>query len=869
VIDTERLDSGSSVNVTESYINPLDGSRVVAFYDKIYIREDGEDIPAVFLRVVPVSVFERQWEFSNYYPNADILLINSDGNYIVKPDKVENGNFFDTLAADVELKSTDDVRTEILKAKSGCFSGKTTDGNKVHIAYTHIGVNNDLILIGGIPDSEFNISATDWTIPVIILVAILITGGINVSYLWYYGHQSREMQKIMQEQLSIIDVLSQEFQTLWVVDDNTKQCRMYRGDEESLLMPEDENTSKTATYDMLMNRYIDMFVVEDERESLKRNIFSPCFFDKIPENGSIYSINYTRILNGLTSYFQMCFARALNTSGEKVIILGLRNIDDIVRKEMQQNEMLSTALSQAETANEAKSSFLSNMSHDIRTPLNGIMGMTVIAENHIDDSKRVADCLKKITVASKHLLALINEVLDMSKIESGKIDLVDEVFSISDLIENLVTMIRPQVDAHKHELIVNIHNVTHEKVIGDSLRVQQVFMNLVGNAVKYTPDNGIIRLSITEKPHYQKMVGCYEIVVEDNGIGMTEEYLTKIFEPFTRAEDSTVNKIQGTGLGMPIARNIVRMMGGDIQVESKPGEGSKFTVTFFLKLQPEEQIDMEEFANLPVLVVDDDRLSCESTCEILNDMGMKAEGVLSGEQAVECVKESCREGKEFFAVIMDWKMHGMNGLETTKAIREVAGDNIPVTIISAYDWSGIEQEAAEAGISSFVSKPLFKSRMIRLFNDLIGDAKEINEEEPLSEFEKMDFSGRHILLAEDNELNAEIAQEILGMTGVDVEWVSNGREAVEKAEESPDGYYSLIFMDIQMPVMNGYEATKKIRSMDRQYLKSLPIIAMTANAFSEDVHAAKQAGMDAHISKPLELETLQKILTEWVKDKNV
>ena len=526
---------------------------------------------------------------------------------------------------------------------------------------------------------------------------------------------------------------------------------------------------------------------------------------------------------------------------------------------------LQAAFDAAEAANKAKTDFLSNMSHDIRTPMNGIIGMTAIAASHIDDKERVQDSLQKITQASKHLLSLINEVLDMSKIESGKVELIEEEFKLSDLVDNLLSMTSSQIAEHHHELSVNISGVIHEAVIGDSLRIQKVFTNLMGNAVKFTPDGGKIRLSISEKPSNQAEIGCYEFVFEDNGMGMSEEFMEKIFEPFTRAEDGRVNKIQGTGLGMPISRHIVRMMGGDIKVESKPGVGSRFTVTMYLRLQEGSDVQYDKFVDLDVLVADDDELSLESCCGMLNDMGMKAEGVSTGAEAVDHIVLHHNQKRDYFACIIDWKMPDMDGIATTRAIRKAVGNDVPIIIISAYDWSDIEQEARAAGANAFISKPLFRSRLARTFNTLVGDEKTREQEMPLVDLKNMDLAGRRALLVEDNELNAEIAAEILGITGLAIEHVSDGTEAVDRMASCEDGYYDIIFMDIQMPRMNGYDATRAIRAMDRNYCRQVPIVAMTANAFAEDVQAAKTVGMNEHIAKPLDLKSLARTLDRWLK----
>lgn len=467
--------------------------------------------------------------------------------------------------------------------------------------------------------------------------------------------------------------------------------------------------------------------------------------------------------------------------------------------------------------------------------------------------------------ASKHLLSLINEVLDMSKIESGKVQLVEEEFNLSDLIDNLLSMTSAQLEANHHALSVNISGVTHEAVIGDSLRIQKIFTNLMSNAVKFTPDGGQIRLSISEKPSRQAKVGCCEFVFEDNGIGMNETFLEQIFEPFSRAADGRVNKIQDTGLGMPISRNIVRMMGGDIKVESKLGEGSRFTVTMYLKWQDTVEIRYEKFEDLNVLVADDDPLSLESCCGMLNDLDMKADGVSTGQQAVAQVLRHHTRKQDDFACIIDWKMPDMDGIEATRVIRRAVGADVPIIIISAYDWSDIEQEARAAGANAFISKPLFRSRRKKTFTSLVDKEEEKEPAAPLAGLHELNSSGRRALLVEDNELNTEIAMEILRMTGLTVEHAADGIEAVDRMTACPDGYYDIIFMDIQMPRMNGYDAARAIRAMRRSDCRRIPIVAMTANAFAEDVQAAKTVGMNEHIAKPLDLNVLAKTLSKWIR----
>ncbi|MDO5135701.1 MAG: response regulator [Eubacteriales bacterium] len=532
--------------------------------------------------------------------------------------------------------------------------------------------------------------------------------------------------------------------------------------------------------------------------------------------------------------------------------------------DQRQKEALKDAYEAAERASRAKSDFLSGMSHDIRTPLNGIIGMVAIASANRDDPARVSDCLAKITASSRHLLGLINEVLDMSRIESGKVTLTEESFNLSDLVDNLIQLSMPGVNGKKQELVVRNRGIQHEEVIGDSLRLQQAFVNIVGNAVKYTPEGGTIEIESWELPSDSSKTGEYKFVFRDNGIGMSKEFAATIFEPFSRERSSQVDKIQGTGLGMAITKNIVQMMDGSITVESEPGKGSVFTVILRLKLQTEKEEGQESFLGLPVLVVDDDRSVCESTCLILDEIGMESGFALSGREAVEMVAEAHSKGKDYYAVIVDWKMPDMDGLDTARAIREAMGVDVPIIVCSAYDWSDVEEEAREAGVSVFVSKPLFKSKLVNTFVT-VGDQEPSREEgESLAVLEKMDLGGKHLLLVEDLELNREIAKEIIEMTRIQVDTAENGEQAVARFQESDSFYYDLILMDVQMPIMNGYEATRAIRAMDRPDARSVPIIAMTADAFAEDVEKAMAAQMNEHLAKPLDIQKLADMLARWI-----
>lgn len=620
-----------------------------------------------------------------------------------------------------------------------------------------------------------------------------------------------------------------------------------------------------------LQMYARNFVHPDDREEYLDYINNQNLLKSLSKEHPLIAFEYRMVpdQNNRRSWIRASVVLAETASDGRPIraLYVAQDVTESKLREEQEQQALKEACEAANHANAAKSEFMSRMSHDIRTPMNAIIGMTAIAGRYLDDREKVADCLSKITVSSKHLLSLINEVLDMSKIESGKIDLAEEKINLSDQIENLVTMIRPSIQEKGQNLDVRIVNVEHERVVGDSMRLQQIFTNILGNAVKYTPAGGNIEMEINEKPSNIYGYGCYEFVFRDNGIGMSKEFQKKLFEPFSRAEDSRVSKIEGTGLGMTIARNIARMMSGDITVKSKLGKGTQFVVTLSLKLLDATTPDAENLVDLPVLVVDDDKTASETTCLLLENIGMKGEYVLSGREAVERVWERHQADQDYFAVILDWKMPDMDGVETAQALRKRVGQEVPIIILSAYDWSVVEEEARSAGVNGFISKPLFKSRLVYLFKQIAGNntAQKAKEAEAVN---RTVLQGKRILLVEDNEINREIAEEIIGETGVIVESVENGREALEQFERKGENYYDMIFMDIQMPVMNGYEATVAIRSLPRKDAAQIPIIAMTANAFAEDIQQSRNAGMNEHLTKPLDVEKLMECLETWLARSN-
>lgn len=522
---------------------------------------------------------------------------------------------------------------------------------------------------------------------------------------------------------------------------------------------------------------------------------------------------------------------------------------------------LEKAREEAVSANKAKSEFLSNMSHDIRTPMNAIVGMSAIATANIDNVQQVQNCLRKITLSSKHLLGLINDVLDMSKIESGKMTLNMDQVSLREVMEGIVNIVQPQIKEKNQQFEVIINDIMTENVCCDSVRLNQILLNFLSNAIKFTPEGGKIQLSMEEEESSRgKDWVRIHLMVKDNGIGMSEEFSRKIFDSFTREDSARVQKIQGTGLGMAITKYIVDAMGGTIDVKSEHGKGTEFHV----ELELERAVVQEEDMILPewnMLVVDDDEQLCRTTAESLKAIGVHADWTLDGETAVLMTEKRHRQHNDYHIILLDWKLPGMNGIKTANVIRKKMGDDIPILLISAYDWSDIEEEARGVGINGFISKPLFKSTLYYGLRKYAG-ISEGGEQNP--EEESKDFEGRRILLAEDNDLNWEIAEELFGELNLTIDRAENGQVCVEIFEQSDPGYYDAILMDIRMPIMNGYEATEKIRSLGRMD-SDIPIIAMTADAFSEDIKHCLACGMNAHIAKPIDVQEAVRQLEKYMK----
>ena len=520
------------------------------------------------------------------------------------------------------------------------------------------------------------------------------------------------------------------------------------------------------------------------------------------------------------------------------------------------NAKLQVAVEKAETANRAKSTFLSNMSHDIRTPMNAIIGFTTLAISNIDDKDRVKDYLSKTLASSNHLLSLINDVLDMSRIESGKIHLEEVEVNLSDVLHDLKTIVSGQIYAKQLEFYMDAMDVTDEDVYCDKTRLNQILLNLLSNAIKFTPAGGTVSVRVRQLAGQVRGCGQYEFRIKDNGIGMSPEFAKKIFEPFERERTSTVSRIQGTGLGMAITKNIVDMMGGTIEVQTAQGKGTEFTVCVPMRAQTEQRPveKITELEGLKALVVDDDFNTCDSVTKMLVKVGMRAEWTLSGKEAVLRARQSIEMSDVYHAYIIDWRLPDMNGIEVTRQIRSLH-DDTPIIILTAYDWSDIEVEAKAAGVTAFCAKPMFMSDLRETLMSALGQ-KPADAVQRLLPEKNADFKGKHILLVEDNELNREIAQEILREYGFLVDSAENGAVAVEKVSTAAPGSYDLVLMDVQMPIMDGYTATRKIRALDDPARAKLPILAMTANAFDEDRRNALESGMNGFLSKPIVIDDL-------------
>ena len=663
------------------------------------------------------------------------------------------------------------------------------------------------------------------------------------------------------EYMEMIQALSRDYTNVYWVNLTRDTVRAFR--MSNAIVKNFGTRFQEGSYENLIRFYVETSVYEPDKEMVLAYAL-PEHLMKVLVKESSCAVNYRVMRDGEIEYFRMNVSR-IESAGEDVeVAIGFTNVDTEIRHEMEQRKLVEYALAQAQHANSAKTTFLSNMSHDIRTPMNAIMGFSAIAAGHIDNAARVKDCLDKIMSSSAHLLSLINDILDMSRIESGKVQIQEKECNLSELLHTLVNIIQPQIKTKQLDFSIDTFDVANEDIYTDPLKLNQIFINILGNAVKFTAVGGAVFFRIRQKPCAVKGYGTYEFLIRDTGVGMSSEFIEHIFEPFERENTTVQSGVEGTGLGMAITKNIVDMMGGTIQVSSEKGKGTEFIINLDLKLQENDNASQSiaELEGLRALVVDDDFDTCDSVTNMLGQIGMRSEWTTSAREAALRARKAYNEEDPFHTYILDLNMPEQSGIETARKIRKAVGDDIPIIILTAYDWSEEENEAKEAGITAFCSKPLFMSDLKRA---LLKANNLMEESVPEKSFNDVDFSGKRVLLVEDNELNREIATEILEEAGFEVEVAVDGSDAVYKVEKSEEFYYDIILTDIQMPVMDGYEEVVAIRSMKRRDIASMPILAMTANAFEEDKALALKCGMNGHIAKPLDISAVFKILHEHLK----
>ena len=802
-------------------------------YDAIAIAYENSDI----VKVLDISAFDGNAQSYVVHPDGRVVVDHSSGSW----GKVYN--FFGILREHSNM-SEEEILALSKKFKEGYTDAMLVnlDGKNYYLVYEKSDIQ-DWIFLGLVRADIVNASMNRLQLSTMLLVSVVVLC-IAAFLISLILQKSRTNLKKKDTEILYRDELFQKLSmnvddVFLMLDARTYQADYVSPNVEKLLGITVEQIRKDicvlgklhpGSVEDPEKNYLDRIGVHEQREWDFEYVHQ-----KTGEHRCFHNIAMGSEVNGKKKY---------------ILVLSDRTSD----KKM--NQALSEAVHAAETANRAKSTFLSNMSHDIRTPMNAIIGFTTLAVSNMDDQKKVRDYLEKILSSSNHLLSLINDILDMSRIESGKIHLEETEVSLSDVLHDLKTIISGQIHAKQLELYMDAMDVTNEDVYCDKTRLNQVLLNLLSNAVKFTPAGGTVSVRLKQYPGTVRGSELYEIRVKDNGIGMSPEFVQKIFSPFERERTSTVSRTQGTGLGMAITKNIVDMMGGTIEVQTEQGKGTEFIVRLPFRIQPENHRveKIAELEGLKALVVDDDFNTCDSVTKMLVKVGMRSEWTLSGKEAVLRARQSMELGDAFHAYIIDWRLPDMNGIEVTRQIRSL-GDDTPIIILTAYDWSDIEVEARAAGVTAFCAKPLFMSDIRETLMAAIGQ-KQAEAEHPILPAAGLDFRGRCILLVEDNELNSEIAVEILNEYGFVVDTAENGAEAVEKVRHSKPGDYDLVLMDVQMPVMNGYEATMQIRALDDPALAGITILAMTANAFDEDRKKALECGMDGFLSKPIIMEEL-------------
>lgn len=842
----ERFEGYGDEGVTEPYLNRLTGQLTIGYYVRIQLANDKE---AIVRKGTRMSVIRDEYSLSFFNDTGFSYIVNSEGDIMVRSTHPNSNRTFSNLFTIMEENGNDGEHIRIFKenmsgSKSGAMRLKFNGEDYVY-AFAPIEQTDGWNIVSIIPDSSITVYADDIlksTQSFVIIIAVIFAIAIAfflVTYFFRRKVNAQQREVVYREQL------------FGILANNTDDVFLMGSPSDCTL----EYVSPNAERILGISAQVikdDITVLNEDRKESGREA------QPLPESGSV--TNECERIHKKTGehryFYDTVYREKIEGRDKFIAILSDRTGDK------KAEDALKNAMEIAQVANKAKSAFLSNMSHDIRTPMNAIIGFTELLKRDAKDADKVLQYTNKIYASGQYLLGLINDVLDMSKIESGKIVLNISEINLADFVEEISVMMRPQAKQKKQEFEIFVQDIREETLLGDKVRLQQILNNILSNAVKYTPEGGRIDFSISELPRINENFARIRFVVKDNGIGMSQEYLDKIFDPFTRETRDTVNKIQGTGLGMAITKNLVDMMGGNIKVESRLGEGSTFTVEVELRID-EETVNnefWEEYGIHNTLVVDDDESVCLNVTDTLKSAGLEAQFAMSGEEAIEEVKKLHETGSDFDLILLDMRMNGMNGVETARRIREIVAKDTSILILTSYDWSEFEDEARDAGIDAFLPKPFFISNL-KLNIKKLKETKKSAQEDAVAD---CSLSGKHFLAAEDNELNAEILTELLDMIGVSCDIAENGQIAVEKFTGAEKGTYDAILMDVQMPVMNGYDATKAIRASAHPDAKSIPIIAMTANAFAEDIKNALDAGMNAHVAKPVDMALLEKILKDML-----